>query len=233
MIETRYGYGQTAPRLQQRVGTDPPQQVIVGFASVYYDGTPGSEYALWEDVVERIAPGAFDKAVKDNADVVCTINHDSSLLLGRTRAGTLKLTLDPKGLRYECALPDSPNGWNAAVAIQRNDIVGSSFAFLPVRVEYIMQKGGPTIREIRECELVDVSCVTWPAYTAASVGIGERGRHGLPGPGGRELSRDAALANARVEELDEIEWKEIWRHRRARMADIITRARIVELEMNT
>src|SRR5215475_2335681 len=86
-------------KLEKRVGTDFPY--CTGFAAVFYkDGDPDTEYQLYPDLVERIAPGAFDRAVRED-DVRGLMNHDPNLLLGRTAAGTLKLSADATGLRYE------------------------------------------------------------------------------------------------------------------------------------
>src|SRR5262249_31979044 len=107
---------------------------IVGYAAVFYSATdPGTEYVLadWSDecVVEQIAPGAFDRALKDQDDVRALFNHNADYVLGRTASGTLRMTEDDKGLRYEADLPDTTVARDLAAMVERGDINGSSFAF--------------------------------------------------------------------------------------------------------
>ena len=76
------------------------RRAIVGHAAVYYRADdPGTEYQLFPDLKERIMPGAFDRAARED-DVRALFNHQPDNLLGRTTAKTLALTIDEKGLRY-------------------------------------------------------------------------------------------------------------------------------------
>ena len=73
-----------------------------------------------------------DRRALDNADmndVRVLLNHDPNQILGRTAAGTAKVGVDASGLWYEVQLPESPNGENARVAVQRGDITQSSWGF--------------------------------------------------------------------------------------------------------
>ena len=56
-------------------------------------------------------------------------SHDTSIVLGSTRAGTLKLTEDERGLLVEASLPDTQAGRDAATLIKRGDVTGFSFSF--------------------------------------------------------------------------------------------------------
>lgn len=150
---------------------------IGGLASVYYTGDPGTEYVLWdfpdERAVERIMPGAFDKAI--GADVRALFNHEADNILGRTTAGTLKLSLEPAGLGYQVDPPDTPLGRSVVESVRRGDITGSSFAFRATDVSWrIVRQDGQkdiVIREIRAVELFDVGPVTFPAYESATAGL--------------------------------------------------------------
>src|SRR5215472_6397876 len=53
---------------------------------------------------ERIAPGAFSRALREGHDVRCTFNHDSNHVLGRTSSGTLNIFEIPKGLGFKVQL---------------------------------------------------------------------------------------------------------------------------------
>lgn len=147
--------------------------LIAGYAARYHDpNDAGTEYQLWDDVFERIMPGAFDRAVRDD-DVRALFNHDPSSVLGRSKSGTLRLSLDSKGLRYEIDPPDTQVGRDVLTILHRGDVSGSSFAF-DILGETIRKEtvDGKTryIRELTDVKLFDVGPVTFPAYNAADSG---------------------------------------------------------------
>lgn len=149
---------------------------IVGYAAVYFRaGEPGTEFQMDHDVFERIAPGAFDRAIRE-VDVRGLFNHESTYLLGRTTSGTLRLSSDSRGLRYEIDPPDTETAREVLALIRRGDVTGSSFAFniLPggdrVHKEAV---NGKTryIRELTSLKLFDVGPVTFPAYKGATTSV--------------------------------------------------------------
>jgi len=149
---------------------------IVGYASVYYDGTRDTEYELWPGALERIMPGAFDLAIGKD-DVRGLFNHNPDNLLGRTSAKTLTLTSDKFGLRYVNEVAETTISRDVQEHIRRGDLQGSSFSF-QVRSKgenWIEEKDsdGHTfeIREITDAKLFDVGPVTFPAYEATTTGI--------------------------------------------------------------
>ncbi|HEG42602.1 MAG TPA: HK97 family phage prohead protease, partial [Phycisphaerales bacterium] len=77
---------------------------------------------------EKIRVGAFDDVLDD--DVRALKNHDPNLLLGRTRSGTLRLTANKTGLRFEVDTPDTNVGRDTVEEIRRHDISGCSFGFI-------------------------------------------------------------------------------------------------------
>lgn len=118
---------------------------------------------------EIIAPGAFDN-VLDN-DVRALFNHDANFLLARTASGTLRLSVDEEGLRYEFEPPNTTAGRDLVESMKRGDITQSSFAFT-VRSDSWEERDGTMIRTIDKVDrLFDVSPVTYPAYPDASVGL--------------------------------------------------------------
>ena len=135
---------------------------IRGYAAVFYDGTPATEFELFPGLKERIAPGAFDDVM--TADVRGLFNHNPDLVLGRTKSGTLALRQDEKGLRYDITPPKSRA--DIVEALERGDLDGSSFTFFvaPDGVRY--EDGGDfEIRVITKVRrLLDVGPVTFPAY---------------------------------------------------------------------
>jgi HK97 family phage prohead protease len=79
--------------------------------------------------IETIQPGAFRDSLKSRNDVKLLWNHDTGIVLGSTRAGTLRLGEDQRGLFVEANLPDTQAGRDAVVSIQRGDVTGFSFGF--------------------------------------------------------------------------------------------------------
>ena len=78
---------------------------------------------------ERIAPGAFKRAVQSGQDVTMLVQHDNNKLLGRTASGTLKLKEDERGLQFRCELPDTQLGNDTHTMIKRGDLNACSFGF--------------------------------------------------------------------------------------------------------
>jgi len=78
---------------------------------------------------EQIAPGAFDKALRENADVRALKNHDANYVLGRTKSGTLRLSTDSVGLRFTVDLPPTQYAMDLHTAVKRGDMDQCSFAF--------------------------------------------------------------------------------------------------------
>ncbi len=135
--------------------------------------------------VEVIAPGAFDDVLDD--DVRALFNHDRNFVLGRTKAGTLTLTVDEVGLRYEITPPDTQTVRDMVIEpMGRGDVSQSSFAFRLPSDGYRWDEGedGVYIRTItRVSKLLDVSPVTYPAYndTEASTRTLEEARAACSG----------------------------------------------------
>ena len=136
---------------------------------------------------EIILPGAFDAvlarrqsgpgrpsaASKRQGDCIACWNHDPGQLLGRTSAGTLRLSVDDVGLRFEIDPPDTQLARDLISLTRRNDVFGASFAFTvdPAHETYSQTDAG-AVRTIRAVSgLYDISLVTNPAYmgTVASV----------------------------------------------------------------
>lgn len=119
---------------------------------------------------ERIAPGAFDD-VLDN-DVRALFNHDSNHVLGRTKSGTLRLSVDERGLFTEIDLPESATVLREA--IERGDVDQMSFGFT-VRKDSWEVTDEESGRELRTIEkvgrLFDVSPVTYPANPNTDVAL--------------------------------------------------------------
>lgn len=145
---------------------------------------------------ERIAPGAFDEAITRD-DVRALFNHDPNILLGRNVSGTLRLSVDKRGLKYEIDMPDTQAANDVRTLIKRGDVSGSSFAF---RVEEDgeewdeepMKKGQLPVRTITRAELFDVSPVTYPAYPQTSVSARSKAQAAVEATARAQAAIDAA-----------------------------------------
>jgi HK97 family phage prohead protease len=148
-------------------------QLIAGYAAVYYrPGDRETEYELWPGAVERILPGAFDDAIKLGDDARGMFDH--RVLLGRRSAGTLRLYVDPLGLRYEI-LPSDTSAYRDTVEhVRLGNVTGSSFAFKIRGADgerWTQEtRNGLTVevREIRAVTLFDVGPVVDPAYVGTT-----------------------------------------------------------------
>ena len=113
---------------------------------------------------ETIAPGAFRASLSSRNDVKLLWNHDTGTVLGSTRAGTLTLTEDAKGLLVEAHLPDTQAGRDAATLIKRGDVNAFSFGFrVPMNGD---EWPSADQRILKRVNVHEVSLVAFPAYTA-------------------------------------------------------------------
>lgn len=132
---------------------------VVGYAAVFNSDSE----EMW-GFKERIAPGAFDDAISVS-DVRALFNHDPNMLLARTSSGTLTLSVDERGLRYEFEAPNTTAGNDLLEMLKRGDVSQSSFAFTVKDEKWDEVKDEMPIRTITKVKrLYDVSLVTYPAY---------------------------------------------------------------------
>jgi Escherichia/Staphylococcus phage prohead protease len=104
---------------------------------------------------ERIARGAFRRALADN-DVFALFNHNRDHVLGRVRAGTLRLGEDRRGLAWEADLPDTSYAADLRTLIERGEVTQCSFGFTPnTKDEW---KGD--LRTLTDIDMFDVSAVS-------------------------------------------------------------------------
>lgn len=143
---------------------------VVGYASVFTDseGNP----ALSENLGgfrEKIDPEAFNSVLED--DVRGLFNHDPNYIIGRTKSGTLSLSVDERGLKYSVNIPETTYGDDLMVSLKRGDISQNSFGFIVEEDSWDEDEDGMTIRTIKKVgRLLDISLVVYPAYPDAEVG---------------------------------------------------------------
>jgi len=150
---------------EERADGDEKIKTIVGYAAVF--DTLSENLGGFR---EKIDKDAFDAVMGD--DVRAVFNHDPSFILGRTTSGTLKISADDIGLRYEVEPPDTQAANDLLVSIARGDVTQSSFSFQVDEDDWQEDEDGRVVRTIKSfAALRDVSPVTFPAYPDATVGV--------------------------------------------------------------
>jgi len=121
---------------------------------------------------EKIDPTAFNRTLKNQKDILITLNHNVDQLLGRTAAGTARVAVDDFGLRYEVDLPGTSTGRDVEILTQRGDLFGSSFTFsLPEAGDSWERVDGEAIRTLNEVRLHELGPVASPAYLDTTVAV--------------------------------------------------------------
>ena len=143
------------------------EMYISGYFAVF-----NSEYEMWPGAVESIADTAFDGALAD--DIRCLINHETRLVLGRNKAGTLTLKVDTRGLWGEVKInPNDQDAVNLYERVKRGDVDQCSFGF-DILDEEFENRGDSVKWTIKKVKLYEVSVVTFPAYEETSVSARKR-----------------------------------------------------------
>ena len=122
--------------------------------------------------IEQISPGAFNRTLANRRNnVKMFVNHDDTMVLATTRAATLRLSEDSRGLIAEADLPDTTYGRDLSVLMQRGDVDSMSFGFsVPSGGDQWSNDGGR--RTLNEVRLHEVSIVTgFPAYEATTATV--------------------------------------------------------------
>lgn len=147
---------------------------ISGYFAVF-----NSVYEIAPGMTESIAPGAFSKALAN--DVRALVNHDTTLVLGRTKAGTLKLTEDAHGLWGDIAInPNDGDAMNLYERVKRGDVDQCSFGFgEPFTEDTEVREDGSVHWTLKEVNLHEVSACTFPAYEATNISAREKQRDAI------------------------------------------------------
>lgn len=154
--QTRRTMAQTMSELRTQGEGDDKR--IEGYFAVF-DGV----YQLWPGATESVDPHAFDGALDD--DVRCLIDHDSRLVLGRNKAGTLRMQVDDHGLWFSVDInPDDTDAMNLYARVQRGDVSGCSFGFDILDEETENRADGSVHWTIKRVKLYEGSICTFPAY---------------------------------------------------------------------
>lgn len=124
---------------------------------------------LWPGYFEVIKREGVEKAIQ-NADIRALFNHDDSLVLGRTGNGTVTLGVDEIGLFGDIIInKEDPQAIGAYARVQRGDVIGCSFGFIPIKIDTEERDDGSYLDTILELEIFEVSPCTFPAYPQTEI----------------------------------------------------------------
>lgn len=149
--------------LSTRAEGDTEEKIIEGYFAVF-----NSETELWPGAYEEIDPSAFNETLSN--DVRALINHDTNLVLGRTKPGTLKLSVDSRGLWGEIRVnEEDTDAVNLYSRLKRGDVDQCSFGFNILDEETQFRDDGTIKWILKKIDLHEISVVTFPAYADTSV----------------------------------------------------------------
>ena len=164
-------------------GGDQSDYIIEGYFAVF-----GDVYQIDKDMSESIAQGAFARSL--SGDVRALINHDTTLVLGRTKANTLELKEDEHGLWGRIRINrNDADAVSLYERVKRGDVDGCSIGF-DIRAEDTeVSPDGHVHWTIRDVELYEVSCCTFPAYEATSLQARSADRDKIKAPRAAEWKK--------------------------------------------
>jgi HK97 family phage prohead protease len=139
---------------------------LIGYAATF-----GTEARI-ADFTEVVRKGAFAASIASGADILALADHDPKAVLARTKSGTLRLSEDERGLRFEIDVPDTTLGRDLLTMAARSDLGGMSFGFT-------VADGGEAWsgdrRELRAVTLHEISVIqSFAAYAGTSVSVRTR-----------------------------------------------------------
>jgi HK97 family phage prohead protease len=149
--------------LKTRAGQDNQEMVIEGYFAVFNQPTE-----LWQGAFEELAPEAFNETLGN--DIRALINHETTLVLGRNKVGTLELKTDSRGLwgSIKININDS-DAVNLYERVKRGDVDQCSFGFNVLQEDTEFREDGTVKWTLRKVDLHEVSVCTFPAYEETGV----------------------------------------------------------------
>jgi len=137
---------------------------VTGYALKF--NTPSKPYGTKDNpFTEVIAPNALDDV--DLSNVFMLNDHDFKQVLASTKAGTLKLDVDDKGLHYEATIADTTTGNDVLANVQAGNTTDTSFGFVlsDGDDQFTQDDDGNVVRTINKVKSIfDVSICAVGAY---------------------------------------------------------------------
>lgn len=139
------------------------EKIIEGYFAVF-----NQETELWPGAFEEISPEAFNGSLSN--DIRALTNHETTLVLGRNKSGTLKLRVDSRGLWGQITINENDSdALNLYERVKRGDVDQCSFGFNILNEETDWREDGTVKWLLKEIDLHEVSVVTFPAYEDTGV----------------------------------------------------------------
>ena len=139
-----------------------------GFFIEGYFAVFNSDYHIAPGMSESIAPGAFTNSLSN--DIRALINHDTTLVLGRTNAHTFEVREDAHGLWGRIEInPNDSDAMNSYERVKRGDVTGCSIGFYPITEETDIRDDGSVHWTIKDVELFECSVCSFPAYEETNI----------------------------------------------------------------
>ena len=129
--------------------------------------------------IEQIAPGAFDKSLSQNKEIMLMAGHTDNPLSGIARIGeNLSVKTDERGMSWEALVPDTAAGRDLVSLVDKGIITGTSFEFDVTNGGESWSKRDASTDEriITEARLHAINPVTWPAYADSGLTVEMRKR---------------------------------------------------------
>lgn len=157
-----------------RVDVGQEDMVIEGYAALF--NTLSEDLGGFREV---IAPNAFDNV--DIEDTKGLIDHNFGQIIGRTKAETLELDVDKKGLHFKCRLPNTSYARDIYESIKVGNVNNCSFRYTLPKGDQTAKtwtrENGEYVQTINKIdELIEISIVTVPAYKDTTVEVAQRAK---------------------------------------------------------
>lgn len=151
------------PIATQFTARDDENPTIEGYFAVF-----NSIYEIAPGMTESVKQGAFSRTL--GGDIRALTNHDTTLVLGRTKAHTLELREDEHGLWGKISInPKDADAMNLYERVKRGDVDQCSFGFEIVNEETDFRDDGSIHWTITDVNLFEVSACTFPAYSETNI----------------------------------------------------------------
>lgn len=145
--------------LETRTEENSNEKIISGYINKF--NTRSQYMGFYEEVSE----GAFNRTLADGHNIYAMYNHDSNMILGSTRSGSLKLNVDNIGLHFELRINPNISYANDLYELVKNgDIEGCSFGMFVLDDEWTYTEDKIDLRTIKEVELIECTITPFPAY---------------------------------------------------------------------
>jgi len=203
-----YQGGLYQPRLRE-AGEGVESRMIEGYAIVFNEQSQLLADWYQGPYREIIHPEAIDMEKLNASDIKMTLWHNREKLIARSckGSGTLKLSVDERGVKYEFEAPRTPDGETALELVRRGDLAGSSFTYWSdenTSVRYEKDEEGVLLRHVNSIDnIYEMTIASDPAYQQTSVSAREVESHGVVlHEQTEEQKREAAAAHDAAVRMD-------------------------------